>query len=124
MNWYIVAWKKFTDFKGRATRSEYWYFVLFNFIVTVLLSMLDLAFGLYDIESNIGVLSGLYSVVAILPGLAVGTRRLHDIDRSGWWQLMVFIPVIGTIVLAIMFMLDSKEDNEYGRNSKQHLVKR
>ena len=119
MNWYISAWKKFVDFNGRATRSEYWYFVLFNFIVTVLLSMLDLAFGLYDMESSIGVFSGLYSIAAILPGLAVGARRLHDIGRSGWWQLIVLIPAIGAIVLAIMFMLDSKEDNEYGVKPKR-----
>jgi len=121
MNWYFQVWRKFADFDGRATRAEYWSFALINLLVTFLLRVVDVMIGYYDVESGTGAISGLYTIAVIIPGLAVGARRLHDIGRSGWWQLIALIPIIGIIALFIMFMIDSKEDNEYGSNPKQQV---
>lgn len=86
----------YINFEGRATRSEFWWFVLFNFVVGIVTAILDVATGLM-------VLNMLASVALLAPNLAVGARRLHDIDKSGWWQLLMLIPLIGLIVLIVFF---------------------
>lgn len=102
-----TCFSKYADFNGRARRSEYWYFYLFNFIV-------GLAIGW------VPVIGWIASVALLLPGIAVGARRLHDTGRSGWWQLLALIPVIGAIVLIIWWASDSKPGaNEYGENPKE-----
>lgn len=112
MNEYLTVLKKYATFSGRARRKELWMFVLINFIVVVVLSALDMALG-------IGLLSGLYSLGVLIPSLAVGARRLHDIGKTGWWQLIGLIPVLGIIVLIIFYVMDSNPgDNEYGPNPK------
>lgn len=88
-----AVFSKYATFEGRARRSEYWWFVLFNLIVAVILNVI----------SPNGLLGGIWSLATLLPSLAVGARRLHDIDRSGWWLLIGFIPVIGLIVLIVFF---------------------
>ncbi len=118
MEWYLKVLKKYADFSGRAQRAEYWYFVLFNTIIVIILTILDAAFGLYDIQSGIGLLSGIYQLGVFIPSLAVSVRRLHDIGKSGWWLLLGLIPLIGIVILIIWFATDSKEDNEYGPNPK------
>ncbi len=119
MNWYIKVLQNYAVFAGRAQRKEYWLFVLINIIITILLSFVDVGVGLYDAESGIGVLSGIYSLAVIIPSIAVAARRLHDIDRTGWWLLLGFIPVIGAIALLIMLALDGTPgDNRYGSNPK------
>jgi len=87
----------YINFEGRATRSEFWWFVLFNLIVGIVTAVLDVATGLM-------VLNMLASLALLAPNLAVGARRLHDIDKSGWWQLLMLIPLIGLIVLIIFFV--------------------
>ena len=101
MSWYLEALKKYAVFSGRARRKEYWYFVLFNIIVAIVLSLIDLLLGTFSSASNIGLLSGIYGLAVIIPTLAVTVRRLHDIDRTGWWILINLIPLIGTIVLLV-----------------------
>jgi uncharacterized membrane protein YhaH (DUF805 family) len=118
INWYILVFKKSFDFQGRATRSEYWWFILISGIVSFLLGILDGFLGLYNADASLGLLSGVYSLIVIIPSIAVATRRLHDIGKSGWWQLLLFIPIIGFIILLIWFVTDSKEDNQYGPNPK------
>lgn len=118
MNWYLAVLKKYAVFSGRATRSEYWYFALFNIIVSVVLALVDSLIGTGGSES-LGILSGLYSLAVLLPSLGVAIRRLHDTDRTGWWLLIGLVPLIGIIVLLVFFIQDSQPgDNKYGPNPK------
>ncbi len=119
MNWYIEVLKKYAVFQGRARRKEYWYFVLFSTIISVILIFIDGFIGTLDVEAGIGLLSGVYGLAVLIPSIAVAVRRLHDTDRSGWWILIALIPILGTIVLIVFFILDSKpEENNYGLNPK------
>lgn len=119
MNWYLEALKKYAVFSGRARRKEYWYFFLFNLIVSILFVVIDFAIGTINTETGIGLLSGIYTLAVLIPGISVTVRRLHDTDRSGWWFFIALIPVIGSIVLLIFMVLDSTSgDNEYGPNPK------
>jgi uncharacterized membrane protein YhaH (DUF805 family) len=94
------VFKNYVGFSGRAARSEYWYWVLFVFIVNLALLMLDRAMFEDMVQ---GPFSGIFSLLTLLPSIAVAVRRLHDVDRTGWWFLLVFIPVIGWIVLLVWF---------------------
>ncbi len=113
MEWYLKVLKNYVVFNGRARRTEYWMFFLFNAIITIILSILQ---SIADIDN---VLTGIYGLLTILPSLAVGARRLHDSGKSGWWLLIGLIPFIGTIILIIFFCMDSEEgDNRFGANPK------
>jgi len=119
MNWYLQALKKYTVFTGRARRMEYWFFVLFNILISAALSVVDYFTGTYSADYHTGLLGGLYSLGVLLPAIAVSVRRLHDTGRSGWWILIALVPVIGGIVLLIFMVLDSQPgDNEYGPSPK------
>jgi uncharacterized membrane protein YhaH (DUF805 family) len=89
---------KYVTFSGRAQRSEYWYFFLFTILVNVAASVLDSA-----IFGDLPVLYLISTLALILPSIAAGVRRLHDTDKSGWWLLLSFIPVVGIIVLIVFF---------------------
>ena len=105
---------QYVGFSGRARRSEYWYWVLFQIIIGVIFSLLDRAvFG-----RTSGTFSLILGLALFLPSLAVAIRRLHDTTRSGWWVLLALIPVIGTIVLIIFYVQDSHPDNKYGPSPK------
>jgi uncharacterized membrane protein YhaH (DUF805 family) len=117
MDWYLGVLKKYAEFNGRARRKEYWMFVLFNIIISVVLSIIDRVIG--NPEMGLGILGTLYALAVLLPSLAVGARRLHDTGRSGWWLLIGLIPCIGFIVLIIFTVEDSQAgDNQYGPNPK------
>ena len=119
MNWYIQVLKKYAVFSGRSRRKEYWYFVLFNLIITCILFFIDSITGTLNAATGYGLLSGVYSLAVLLPALGVAIRRLHDIGRTGWWILIGFIPLIGLIVLLIFFVKDSQPgDNQYGPSPK------
>ncbi len=119
MNWYLEALKKYAVFDGRASRKEYWFFVLFNVLISMALAFIDRLTGNIDPETGIGILGGLYAIGVMIPGMAVSVRRLHDTDRSGWWLLITFVPVIGAIVFFYFMVLDSSlESNEYGPSPK------
>ncbi len=110
---------KYATFRGRARRAEYWWFVLFNMLAHIVLSIIDaVIFGVGGGAMHGGepqILSGLFSLAVFLPSLAVGVRRLHDTGRSGWWLLIWLIPVIGWIVL-IWWLATPGEDgpNSHG----------
>jgi uncharacterized membrane protein YhaH (DUF805 family) len=105
--------KNYVGFQGRARRKEYWMFVLFSAIISIVLSIID------AIANLSSVLSGIYSLAVFLPSLAVSVRRLHDTGRSGWWILIGLIPLIGAIILLVFTCQDSQEnDNKYGPNPK------
>ncbi len=82
-----VYLEKFATFSGRASRSEFWWSVLFCFVVSVVLTLID----------PTQMLAGIFTLIILIPSLAVGVRRLHDSDMSGWWLLMLLIPLIGFI---------------------------
>jgi len=118
MNWYIEAWKNYANFQGRARRKAYWMFVLFNIIALVLLGIISNLIGLGG-QDGYSILTGLYSLAVILPGLALAVRRLHDTGRSGWWMLIALLPLVGGIVLLVFFLLDGQPgENQYGPNPK------
>jgi uncharacterized membrane protein YhaH (DUF805 family) len=113
MNWYLEVLKKYAVFSGRARRKEYWMFFLFNIIISFVLGFVE---GLVGSQ---GIVTGLYFLAVLIPGIAVSFRRLHDTDRSGWWLLIALIPLIGTIVLLVFLVQDSKPgENQYGPNPK------
>jgi uncharacterized membrane protein YhaH (DUF805 family) len=119
MSWYIAVLKKYAVFSGRARRKEFWMFVLFNFIFSIVATLLDRVLGTGIGEMGQGWISVLYSLAVLIPSLAVGVRRLHDIGKSGWWLLIALIPLIGAIWLLILYIKDSQPgDNPYGPNPK------
>ncbi len=97
MKWYLHVLKNYRTFQGRATRKEYWMFVLFNFVIWCVLSAIEL---ITDMPPFLRIV---YLVAVFIPSLAVTARRLHDIGRSSWWYLINFVPVIGGIWLLILF---------------------
>ena len=118
MRWYIEALKKYAVFGGRSRRKEYWYFVLFSLIVSLVLSAVDALLGTFG-SSNVGLLGGIYGLAVLIPSIAVSVRRLHDIDRTGWWVLIGLVPVIGTIVLLVFAASDGTPgENRFGPNPK------
>ncbi len=120
MSWYLEALKKYAVFSGRSRRMEFWYFVLFNIIVGVVLALIDMLIGTFSAASNIGLLSGIYSLAVLIPTLALWVRRLHDIDRTGWWIFINLIPLIGTIVLLVFALTPGTPgSNRYGPDPKQ-----
>jgi uncharacterized membrane protein YhaH (DUF805 family) len=104
MNWYLHVLANYAVFRGRAGRPEYWYFVLFNVIASILLAILDAMIGTVIGFEEFVLLGGIYALAVLLPSIAVTVRRLHDTDRSGWWFLISLIPFVGVIVL-IVFMV-------------------
>jgi uncharacterized membrane protein YhaH (DUF805 family) len=120
MNWYLEAVKnKYAVFDGRAQRQEFWYFMLFYLLIYFALSVVDQVTGAFNEQTGTGLFSGIYALAMLIPSLAVGARRLHDTGRSGWWQLLSLIPVLGVLVLIFFFAQDSQPgDNQYGANPK------
>ena len=120
MNWYLEVLKKYAVFSGRARRKEYWFFVLFNIIISIVLAVIDGVTGSFSPEAGMGLLGGIYTLAVLIPGRAVSVRRLHDTERSGWWLLIALVPLIGAIVLLVFMVQDSKPgQNQYGANPKE-----
>ena len=105
-----TCFQKYVDFTGRARRSEYWYFSLFQALLSLAVSII------FGAES---VFVSLVSLALFLPSLAVSCRRLHDIGKSGWWMLIAFVPLVGIILLLVWDCKDSDPAaNQYGANPK------
>ncbi len=103
LNWYILVLKNYVGFDGRATRSELWYFVLVNFLVSLIINTLSATLGI------------VYALAVLLPSIAVGVRRMHDIGKSGWWLLVGLIPIVGLFVLLYFYVQPSDEgQNAFG----------
>jgi len=100
-----VCFKKYVGFDGRAARSEFWWFALFTFLVSLALGIVSQS------------LSSLFSLAVLLPSLAVGSRRLHDTDRSAWFLLLWLVPVIGWIILIVWAIQEGKEPNRFSSAS-------
>jgi len=107
MDYFIGALKKYADFNGRARRKEYWMYILVYMIINVVLAVLGL-----------DLISALFGLGLLVPSISIAARRLHDTGRSGWWQLIALIPVIGFIVLIYFLAQDGHDTNDYGVNPK------
>jgi len=115
MEWATLPLKKYADFTGRARRKEYWMFVLLVLVVSFVIGMVEGVLGLTGTVAMYGPLSLLFGLAILVPSIAVGVRRLHDTGRSGWWMLVGLIPIIGSIVLIVFFVLEgTRGPNEYG----------
>ena len=119
MEWYIKVIKQFNDFKTRARRKEYWMFTFFSIIISGILTLIDTNLGT-EVNNGIGLFSGIYSLLVLVPSLAVQVRRLHDVGKSGWMLLVALIPIIGAIWLLILFCKEGQQqENKWGFNPKE-----
>ena len=108
-----TCFNKFAVFSGRASRSEFWFFVLFGILGGIIASIIDVMILGYPFEEN-GPINLIFSVALIVPSLSVAARRLHDINKSGWWQLIA-LTVIGLIPLLWWSIKKGTEgENKYG----------
>jgi uncharacterized membrane protein YhaH (DUF805 family) len=110
MEHYFNVLKKYAVFKGRASRSEFWYFNLFNFLIYLFLILVDINFNLImPADNEEGILSFVYLILTFLPLLAVTVRRLHDISKSGWWILLpvIFLPITLLLSLTSFFLFNN-----------------
>ena len=115
MNWYVDVLKKYAVFQGRAGRQEYWMFFLFNIVISFVLGIIDGVFGRVIDQPGFALLGGLYGLAVLLPGIAVGVRRLHDTGRPGGWLFIALIPFVGVFVLLYYLVLDGTPGpNQYG----------
>ena len=130
MKWFIKCFKDYANFKGRASRAELWYFLLFwsiFYVIVILIdrqigynfiSLKDLPFNEYlpigKFYSDVGILVFLYRPLTILPSLAVVVRRLHDMNMNGKWALLFLIPPIGILLLLYLAKSGDKNENQYG----------
>lgn len=109
MNWYLQPWRKYATFTGRAGRTEFWVFYLANILIGAILSQVG------NNGQEYSPVELVFYLAILLPSLAVAARRLHDIGRSGWWQLLSLIPVVGSIALLVMCVLPGHEGaNKFG----------
>ena len=121
MSYFIKVLKNYAVFSGRARRMEYWYFQLFCVLFSILFYVLDAVLSTPNIgteEMPFQPISTIYWLALLIPCLAVGARRLHDIGRTGWWQFLYLIPLIGSLVLIFAFFIIPSQDgeNQYGTN--------
>ena len=111
--WKLVVLARYAQFQGRARRAEFWWFVLANIIISVVLLVLT------AIASVFIVLYVIFWLGMIIPSLAVGVRRLHDTGKSGWFLLLDLIPLVGPIILLVFFATDGTPGaNQYGMSEK------
>ncbi|AUC81391.1 DUF805 domain-containing protein [Lacinutrix sp. Bg11-31] len=109
MNWYLKVLKQYTDFSGRARRTEYWMFFLFNVLISIVINIIVIAGEM----PSLSIIDTIYSFAVLIPGIAVGVRRMHDVGKSGWYLL---IPIYSLILACT----DSEAgSNKWGENPKQ-----
>ena len=117
-----LGFERYFNFHGRSTRAEYWWWFLFCMLADVILSVVDIITGTYIAGAQSGLFSGLFGLFLIIPSLALGSRRLHDINRTGWWQLMwlgIFL-IVPAIVLIVWAIKQGDEGpNKYGPHPRQ-----
>lgn len=111
IDWMLMAWRKYADFSGRARRKEYWMYILGYVIVSVVLAIIG------SILST-SLLGYAFMLVALVPSIAVGIRRLHDTERSGWWMLLGLIPLGGLVLLVFFVMEGTRGNNAFGPDPK------
>ena len=114
-----LGFQRYIDFSGRSSRAEYWWFTLFIVLVDIIATAVDIVVLGTDLW-GIGLLSAVWQFATLIPSLAIGVRRLHDIDKSGWWLLVWFVLVIGWIVLIVWAIKGGDGGpNKYGPDPRQ-----
>ena len=117
MEYFIRAYKNFANFEGRDTRKQYWMFYLFYIIFYILCVIIDGVLYANGLVGEDGFLSIIYSLISFIPSISITTRRLHDIGKSGWWQLIMLIPLLGILIVFYWMAKEGMhEDNQYGPN--------
>jgi uncharacterized membrane protein YhaH (DUF805 family) len=116
MEWATLPLKKYAEFTGRARRKEYWMFVLLVFAIYIVAAIIDGILGMGGmIAGAYGPLMTIAALALLIPSIAVGIRRLHDTNRSGWWVLIALVPIVGSIILLVFFVLEgTRGPNQYG----------
>ncbi|TRW22879.1 DUF805 domain-containing protein [Flavobacterium zepuense] len=113
MEWYLkVVRDNYANFEGRARRSEYWYFTLCNFIVIAILA------ALVYVSSIFTFVYGLYALAVLVPSIGVAVRRLHDVNKSGWFYLLAFVPLVNIYILVLFLTEGTTGPNEFGPDPK------
>ena len=105
--------RKYADFKGRARRAEYWLFILLQTVAYLL------AIGL-DFIAGLGFVYAAVALGLLLPSLAVAVRRLHDTNRSGWWLLLILVPLVGLVLVVFLLLPGTKGPNRFGSDPKEY----
>ena len=116
-----LGFKRYLHFNGRSSRAEVWWFVLFIWVATVILIIVDMLTGTYNAVAQRGLLSGLFGLATLIPSITLGARRLHDINRSGWWQLLWLTGIGGILLMVWAIFRGDEGDNQYGPNPRQSL---
>lgn len=119
MEYYLKAWRNYANFSGRARRTEYWMFVLFNTLISLLI--LGISFALMEVLNTevFFLIYVLYALAVMIPSIALSIRRIHDVGYSGWMFLLCLVPFVGGIILLVFYLLDSQPgDNRFGPNPK------
>ena len=119
MKGFVDYWKNFFNFKDRTTRKDYWMAVLFIFLISFVIGLIFP--GTTETTSNTfnyqaSTVSSIWSLITLIPSFAVTVRRLHDINKSGWWVLIELVPIVGLIVMLVFVCSKSVDtDNKYGK---------
>jgi len=112
------AFSQYANFNGRARRSEYWWFNLFNLIINIVTDVIDSSLGMGMIAYGVGYVGFIAFLALLLPSICVSVRRLHDLGKSGWWLLIAIIPIVNFIgifvILVFTLMEGEKQPNQYG----------
>ena len=119
MKYFILAFKNWNKFNGRANRKEYWYFTFFYFVINIILNIADYSFFGYDQmdATSFGATSSIFNIMCIIQSLSVTIRRLHDVNKSGW-NMLWSLTIIGVFyVIYLEIIKGSEEDNDYGSPS-------
>lgn len=129
MNWMLLPYRRYFEFSGRSRRKEYWMFTLFGMLVNIAITLVFgrtayTTLGWYagfstQLNTTGDIVSGLFGLFNLIPSIAVWVRRLHDIDRSAWWILLMLVPIIGWFTLFVFACLDgTRGANRFGRDPK------
>jgi uncharacterized membrane protein YhaH (DUF805 family) len=119
MHWYLLGFRRYFTYRGRATRREYWWFTFFYGVAVALTVFADVLLGTFNAAMSLGALSSVYVVATFSPMLAVTVRRLHDVGRSGWWCLLALVPGLGSVILVVICIFESQPgSNAYGPSVK------
>lgn len=119
MEWATLPLKRYAEFTGRSRRKEYWMFFLLVFVVAIVLGLVEAILGLSGMVGPYGPLSALFLLAVLVPSIAVGIRRLHDTDRSGWWMLIALVPFVGGLILLVFYCLEGTNGaNQFGPDPK------
>ena len=109
-----TCFNKYATFSGRASRSEYWFFILFGLLGAIVTVIIDTMILGYSLESEYTPINSIFSLILFIPSIAVACRRLHDVNQSGWWQL-IWITIIGGLVLLFWYVSEGeKKKNRFG----------